>query len=51
MWCLQEAQIKLGTEAAADYLFTHDGLFLALRSARRLEVMPRLELVNLDGLG
>lgn len=45
-WCLYEAGIKLGVASAADHVYTHPGLALALRCARPL-VAPRLDIVDL----
>jgi 4'-phosphopantetheinyl transferase len=50
MWCSHEAQIKLGADAANEYLFASPGLCLALRSARSLAVPPQLSFVTLDTL-
>jgi 4'-phosphopantetheinyl transferase len=48
MWCLHEAGIKLGRPSAADYLYTHPRLSLALRCRQALAPPPTLEVVNLD---
>jgi 4'-phosphopantetheinyl transferase len=45
-WCLYEAGIKLGEASAADHVYTHRGLALALRCARPLAA-PRLDIVDL----
>jgi 4'-phosphopantetheinyl transferase len=45
-WCLYEAGIKLGAASAADHVYTHAGLALALRCARPLAA-PRLDIVDL----
>jgi 4'-phosphopantetheinyl transferase len=47
MWCLHEAAIKLGRPGAADHVYTHPGLALALCSAEA-QAAPRLELVDLQ---
>jgi 4'-phosphopantetheinyl transferase len=47
MWCLHEAAIKLGRPSAADHVYTHPGLALALCSAE-VQAAPRLELVKLQ---
>jgi 4'-phosphopantetheinyl transferase len=46
MWCLHEAAIKLGRPSAADHVYTHPGLALALRCAEA-QAAPRLEIVSL----
>jgi 4'-phosphopantetheinyl transferase len=46
MWCLHEAAIKLGRPGAADHVYTHPGLALALRCAEA-QAAPRLEIVSL----
>jgi 4'-phosphopantetheinyl transferase len=48
MWCLYEAGIKLGRPSAADYLYTHPGLSLALRCGQALAPPRTLEVVRLD---
>jgi 4'-phosphopantetheinyl transferase len=47
MWCLHEAAIKLGGPSAAEHVYTHPGLALALRCAAA-QAAPRLELVDLQ---
>lgn len=47
MWCLHEAAIKLARPSAADHVYTHPGLALALRCAEA-QPAPRLEIVKLQ---
>jgi 4'-phosphopantetheinyl transferase len=47
MWCLHEAGIKLGRPSAADHLYTHPGLALALRCARADLPPAQLEILTL----
>lgn len=50
-WCLHEADIKLGSEGGAGYVFEQPGLMVALRSARPLAAAPALRVVALDPAG
>lgn len=50
MWCLREAQIKLGETATGEYLFLRPDVYLALRTASPLAVPPQLTLVSFDVL-
>jgi 4'-phosphopantetheinyl transferase len=49
-WCLYEAGIKLGEASAADHVYQHGPLALALRCARPLAA-PGLEVVDLAEAG
>jgi 4'-phosphopantetheinyl transferase len=46
MWCLHEAAIKLGRQGAAEHVYAHPELALALRCAEA-QAAPSLELVDL----
>ena len=48
MWCLHEAQVKLGSAGEAEYVFEQPGLALALRSAHPLPAKPVPRLVTLE---
>ena len=50
MWCLHEAQIKLGGVGAANYVFEQPGLALALRTALALPLAPVPIVVGFEAL-